>query len=183
MELLNLSKGAVLDLSKKAPELKQLMIGLGWDSHCDLDAIAYLADQNGTIRDTVYFGAKKKQGIYLNGDNLTGAGNGDDECIFCTFDSLPEWVANIKICVNIFGGGGFIGLGKKDFSSVKGSYVRLVDNQNGNELCRYNLNEDGKGYNAFHFADLNKSGNDWSFTAIGQGLSGNVEKLRQTLTK
>jgi stress response protein SCP2 len=79
-DVLNLSKGLVLDLIKSS-SLEKLDIGLGWDTKCDLDSIAFLTDANGVIKDTVYFGSKRKQGIFLNGDNLTGAGDGDDEII------------------------------------------------------------------------------------------------------
>lgn len=184
MELLNLNKGAVLNLTKEAPELRKMMIGLGWDTRMDLDAIAYLADANGVIKETVYFGSKNHQGIFLNGDNLTGAGDGDDECIFVNFNELPKWVTNIKVCVNIFMGGGLFGIGKKDFSAVKGAFVRLVNDENDREICRYNLTEDGKGFNGFHFADLNKSSDEtWDFIAVGEGLNGSVEKIREKLSK
>ena len=182
MGLLNLVKGSILDLSKEATELKKMMIGLGWDTRCDLDSIAFLTDEAGRIKDTVCYMDKRSKGIYLNGDNLTGAGDGDDECIFVTFDELPGWVNKIQICVNIFGAGGLFN--KKDFSNVKGAFVRLVDSSNDSEVCRYNLTEDGKGYNAFHFADLVKDDNgNWAFVAIGQGMNGSIEKLRNQLTK
>lgn len=184
MELLNLNKGAVLNLTKTTPELKKMMIGLGWDTRMDLDTIAYLADSKGVIKETVYFGSKNHKGIYLNGDNLTGAGDGDDECIFVDFSQLPPWVESVKVCVNIFLGGGLFGIGKKDFSCVKGAFIRLVNNENNQEICRYNLTEDGKGFNGFHFADLNKqSDGTWNFVAIGEGVNGNVEKIRNKLSK
>ena len=177
-DVINLSKGYAVDL-KKDSYLKNIDIALGWDTRCDLDAIAFLTDSNGVIKDTVYFGDKNKQGIFLNGDNLTGAGDGDDEIISVTFSALPSWVEKIQICVNVFS---FL-FKAKDFSNVKGAYVRLVDKASGNELCRYNLDEAGAGFNAFHFADLNKVNNEWTFEAIGQGMNGNVDKLRKQLTK
>ena len=177
-DVLNLSKGPVLDLIKSS-SLEKIDIGLGWDTKCDLDSIAFLTDDNGVIKDTVYFGSKRKQGIFLNGDNLTGAGDGDDEIISVTFSELPSWITKIQICVNVFS----LMFKAKDFSKVKGSYVRLVDKSSGNELCRYNLNENGAGFNAFHFANLVRNGNEWTFETIGQGMNGNVEQLRKQLTK
>ena len=184
MESLNLSKGMTLELTKNVPSLRKMMIGLGWDTTCDLDSIAYLADANGKIKETVYFGEKNHQGIFLNGDNRTGAGEGDDEKIFVTFNELPAWVSRIYICVNIYGAGGGLFGSKKDFSVVKGSFVRLVNADTNEEVCKYNLLESGKGYNAFHFADLVKnSDGSWNFETIGQGMNGDVAKLRSQLTR
>lgn len=177
-DVINLSKGPVIDLIKDS-SLKKFDIGLGWDTKCDLDTIAFLTDSNGVIKDTVYFGDKKKRGIFLNGDNRTGAGDGDDEIISVTFSELPSWVTKIQICVNVFS---FI-FKAKDFSKVQGSYVRLVDKNSGVELCRYNLNENGAGFNAFHFADLIKINDEWTFEIIGQGMNGDVGKLKKQLTK
>lgn len=177
-DVISLSKGHVIDLIKDS-SLKKIDIGLGWDTKCDLDTIAFLTDSNGVIKDTVYFGSKNKQGIFLNGDNLTGAGDGDDEIITVTFSELPLWATKIQICVNVFS---FL-FKAKDFSNVKGAYVRLVDKNSGNELCRYNLNEAGAGFNAFHFANLIKSNDEWNFEAIGQGMNGKVDQLRKQLTK
>lgn len=179
MEILNLNKGDILNLSKTAPNLQNVNIGLGWDTKCDLDSIAFLTDKEGVIRDMIYFGDKKKQGIFLNGDNLTGEGDGDDEIISVDFSKLPDWVYKIQICVNIFS---FI-FRTKDFSQIKGSYVRLINANTNAELCRYNLNENGKGFDAFHFANLNRTENGWDFETIGQGLNGSVGKLKKTLTK
>lgn len=179
MDLLNLKKGDTLNLSKETSSLKYLDICLGWDTVCDLDSIAFLTDRDGIIKDTVFFGDKRKQGIFLNGDNMTGAGDGDDEIISVTFDELPDWVEKIQVCVNVFS---FI-FKAKDFSKVKGSYVRLIDKSTSKELCRYNLNEDGAGFNAFHFANLIKNENEWTFEAVGCGMNGDVGKLRKQLTK
>ena len=186
MSSVNLKKGDVINLSKsyavnlkKDSSLKTMDIALGWDTRCDLDTIAFLTDSNGVIKDTVYFGDKNKQGIFLNGDNLTGAGDGDDEIISVTFSALPSWVEKIQICVNVFS---FL-FKAKDFSNVKGAYVRLVDKDSNNELCRYDLNEAGAGFNAFHFANLIKINDEWTFEAIGQGMNGKVEQLRKQLTK
>ena len=184
MESLNLTKGMTLELTKKAPTLRKMMIGLGWDTKCDLDSIAYLVDENGKIKDTVYFGDKNHQGIYLNGDNRTGEGEGDDEKIFVTFNELPSWVAKIYICVNIYGAGSGIFGSKKDFSVVKGSFVRLVNADTNEEVCKYNLLESGKGFNAFHFADLVRtSDGSWNFETVGEGMNGDVTKLKSLLTR
>ena len=89
--VLNLKKNDVLDLTKTEPGLKNVMLAAGWDvakkgffklgADYDLDLIALLLDSNDKLlrNGVVYFGAQKGEGIYLHGDNRTGAGDGDDE--------------------------------------------------------------------------------------------------------
>ena len=177
MNVLNLCKNDILDLSKASNgNLKSVDVGLGWDTIMDLDSIAFILDNNDKLIETVYFANKSASGIRLNGDNLTGAGDGDDEIITINFSKLPTNVKKICLYANIFS---FIGIFKKDFSKVKGAYIRLVDNNTNKELCRYSLTEEGKGFNAFHFADLVKdNNNNWSFVAIGEGCNGSVQALK-----
>lgn len=181
--MVNLSKGQKVNLKKESPELKRAMLGLGWDTRMDLDSFAFLVDESGKIKETVSFMQKKHTGIFLNGDNLTGGGDGDDECIFVDFSALPAWVTRISFCANIFMGNGIFGIGKKDFSMVKGAFIRLVNSDTQTEICRYNLTENGKGFNAFHFADLvkNQDGN-WDFHAIGAPYNGSIEKVKNALS-
>lgn len=176
MNLLNLQKNDVLDLNKVVETLTSVDVGLGWDTRMDLDTIAFLLDSNGKVKQTVYFSNKIGDGVRLNGDNLTGEGDGDDEIITVNFNELPNDIKTIALYANIFS---FTGLFKKDFSSVKGAYIHLVDNTTGKELCKYSLTENGKGFDAFHFADLVKNDNGWSFVAIGEGCNGSVQKLQE----
>lgn len=176
MSILNLSKNDILDLSKASGgNLKSVDVGLGWDTVMDLDSIAFILDDNNKLINTVYFAQKSAPGARLNGDNLTGAGDGDDEIITINFSELPKNAKKVCLYANIFS---FISIFKKDFSRVKGAYIRLVDNNTKKELCRYSLTEEGKGFNAFHFADLVKDdNNNWSFIAVGEGCNGSVKKL------
>lgn len=176
MDLLNLQKNDILDLNKVVETLTSVDVGLGWDTRMDLDTIAFLLDDNDKVKQTVYFSNKNGQGVRLNGDNLTGEGDGDDEIITVNFNQLPSDIKKIALYANIFS---FTGLFKKDFSDVKGAYIRLVDNTTSKELCKYSLTENGKGFNAFHFADLVDNGNGWSFVAVGEGCNGSVKKLKQ----
>ena len=139
-------------------------------------------DANNKIKDTVYFGSKNKPGIFLNGDNLTGGSVGDDEIITVTFSQLPAWVTKISFCANIFAAGLKL-WGVKDFSKVKGAYIRIVNAKSKNEICRYNLNENGKGFNAFYFADLVKVGNEWEFVSVGKGMNGSVDSMKKELER
>lgn len=179
---INLEKGQKICLTKTDNTLKKLQIGLGWKTQSDLDAIAFLADEDGDIKETVYFGDKNHKGIYLNGDDLVGGKKGDCEIIFVTFDDLPKYVTRIHVCVNIFSVTGFHLFSAKDFSKIKESYVRLVNSDTNEELCRYDLREDGKGCDAFHFADLYKENDGtWHFEAIGKGMKGQIASLRVQL--
>ncbi len=178
--MVNLEKGSKVNLRKQDATLKKLEVGLGWDTRTDLDSIAYLFDSNHKIRETVCYSSKNHKGIFLNGDNLTGEGEGDDEIITVTLDELPDWVTKISFCANIFAAG--IKLwGIKDFSKVNGAYIRIVNAISKYEVCRYNLQESGKGFNAFYFADLVRNGVEWEFIAVGKGLNGSIEKIKKQL--
>lgn len=180
---LNLNKGDILNLTKDNGiyTLQKLHIGLGWQTTTDLDSIAYLKDANNVIQETVYFGNKNHKGIRLLGDNLTGSKTAaDDEVIIIDLYNLPDYVKKIDICANIFAAGAKL-FGVKDFKKVKNAFIRIVDDVTGDELCRYNLSEDGKGFNAFHFGCLTREYGFWQFIAVGQGLNGSVDKIAQTL--
>ena len=167
--MIKLEKNSKINLNKEDGSLKVVQVGLGWDTKTDLDSIAYLYDETGKIKNTVYFGNKNYTGIFLNGDNLTGKGDGDDEIITVTLDQLPKCVKKISFCANIFAAK--IKLwGVKDFSKVEGAYIRIVNKKNQNEICRYDLKENGKGFNAFYFADLVRTNNEWEFVAVGKGF-------------
>lgn len=176
MDILNLKKNDVLDLSKVSDSLNIVDVGLGWDTRMDLDAIAFLLDEQDKLISTVYFGDKDYTGVRLNGDNRTGEGDGDDEIITVTFNNVPKAVTKIALYVNIYAATSGL-FRKKTFGQVQGSYVRLVNHETGKELCRYSLIEDGRSYNAFHFANLFRNENGWSFTAIGKGCNGSVSEL------
>ena len=100
--MLNLTKGTLLDLSKKDPDLRLLQVGLGWDTKMDLDSHAYLLDNNNKLIEHVSFSNLKGTGVRLNGDNMTGKGDGDDEIIFVNFSELKDSVSKISFYVNIF---------------------------------------------------------------------------------
>lgn len=178
--MVSLTKGSKVSLKKEDASLKKMEVGLGWDTKTDLDTFAFMFDSNGKARETVCFAEKSKQGIFLNGDNLTGAGDGDDEIITVTLDALPAWVTRIAFGANIFAANLKL-WGVKDFSKVKGAYIRIVNAETKREICRYNLQEDGKGFNAFYFADLVKNGDEWEFVSVGRGLNGSVDSIKKTL--
>ena len=177
---LNLSKGVTLDLSKAAPTLNKATVGLGWDaSHgkaMDLDVFALLL-HNGKVLandDVVYFGQKDThKGVVLSGDNRTGEGEGDDEQIYVTLNSVPSDVTSIAFFVNIYEAE----KNAQNFGMVQNAYVRVVNDDTGKEECIYVLNEEGGLYTAFHVANLVRNSSGWSFETIGKGMYGDVGQI------
>ncbi len=180
---INLKKGSKINLSKdcSAGTLKKVDVGLGWDTRTDLDSFAFLINDKNQVEATVCYVNKSKSGVSLNGDNLTGAGDGDDEIISVNFSKVPQNITCIKFGANIFAAGLKL-FGVKHFSQVKGAYIRLVNKENNQELCRYNLEQEGGKFNAFIFAQLyRQSDNTWNFEAIGQGMNGSISTIEQKL--
>lgn len=175
---LNVSKGLSLDLTKQAPTLKRVKIGLGWDSSVngediDLDVFA-ITLHNGkakTSKDVIYFRQKNAgTGIRLSEDNRDGQGDGDDEFIIAELDKIPSDITSIAIFVNIYAP-------KINFGMVKNAYVRLVDDEKNKEELIYILNEEGALYQTIHFANLVRNAYGWSFETVGQGTTGNVNEV------
>ena len=146
--ILNLNKNDILDLTKKNPGLRNVKLGAGWDistngSDFDLDIAAFLLDRNNKFNDVsnvIFFNNKQGQGIALGGDNRTGAGDGDDETIEINLQNINPSIEKIVFVVTIHNA-----MQKRQtFGMINNSYVRLVDlDQNGKELCRFNLKENG----------------------------------------
>lgn len=185
--MLNLKKNDVLDLTKKHPGLTDVMLGAGWDvikkgffsfqADYDLDLVAILLDQNGKVTgksSLVYYGNQKGTGIYLHGDNRTGAGDGDDEKISVSLNKVPRECSKIVFAVTIYQAKSR----KQSFAKVKNAYVRLLDEgQRGKEICRFNLTEDGGNNTAIVFAELVRNSSDWQFKAVGKLMDANIQTL------
>lgn len=179
---LDLSKGSILDLTKRNPGLKHIIAGCGWDTASmgndfDLDVSAFLLGQNSKVSsptDIIYFNNKSASGVTLSGDNRTGAGEGDDESINIDLTAVPANINKIVICVTIFDAVSR----RQTFGMVNNSYVRLLDaDQNNKELCIFKLKEDGSTSTAIVFAELSRNGADWEFKAIGEGKQGDLNTL------
>ena len=130
---------------------------------------AFLLDANNkfnTVSNVIFFNNKVGQGIALAGDNRTGAGDGDDETINIELDKIDSNIAKIVFVVTIHEA-----MAKRQtFGMINNSYVRLVDlDQNGKELCRFNLKENGSTATSVIFAELYRSGSEWQFKAVGEG--------------
>lgn len=183
--ILNLQKNDILDLTKNVPSLNKIRVAAGWDVNqgifggsFDLDLCAILLDENKNlvsgINPCVYYGKKESKGIYLDGDNLTGEGDGDDENIYVELNKIPSTVHKIVFNVVIYNGAAK----KQKFSKVKNAYVRIVDTQkNDEEICRYNLSTDGGDNTAVVFAELIRNNGNWEFKAIGDYKCASIETL------
>ena len=173
--ILNLNKNDILDLTKRNPGLKKVSLGAGWDIannglDYDLDIAAFLLNANGKVQnipdDVIFFNNMQGQGIYLEGDNRTGAGEGDDEVININLEEINPNIAKIVFVVTIHEAQAK----RQTFGMVENSYVRLVDLENNKrEICRFNLKENGSTATSVIFAELNRKGSEWQFKAIGEG--------------
>ena len=172
---LNLKKNDVLDLTKKNPGLDKVILGAGWDvatmgQDFDIDISAFLVGSNNKVnqipQDVIFFNNKFGDGIYLEGDNRTGAGEGDDERIQIDLSQIRSDIKRIVFIVTIHEAQAR----RQTFGMVNNSYVRLLDAKNNErELCRFNLKEDGSTVTSVLFAELYKDGYEWYFKAIGDG--------------
>lgn len=188
--MVNLQKGQKISLTKESVGLKTVMVGLGWDeakqptkfslfgrknASIDCDASAILLNENGkcaTTGDVVYFGnlSHKSGFVTHQGDNLTGAGEGDDEQILVDLEHLPEKYQRIVFIVNIYD----CVKRNQNFGMVENAFIRIVDTSNGNrELCKYNLSNDPtyQGNTAMIFGELYRHNGEWKFNAIGEGIN------------
>lgn len=182
---LNLKKNDVLDLSKVAPSLNSVILAAGWDvaetgPSFDLDISAFLLNDRGRVEkipdDVIFFNHMSSRGIKLEGDNLTGDGDGDDERIDINLSQLDPRICKIVFMVTIFEAQSK----HQTFGMVNNSYVRLLDADNGErEICRYELKDTYPTATAVTFAELSKENGKWSFKAIGEGSVGDLNTLIQ----
>lgn len=179
---INLSKNETINLTKGNDGLKNVRLGLGWDAKTiqkkglfggvktvtksiDLDASAILIG-GGQVKEIIYYGKlnSANRSVVHTGDNLTGAGDGDDESVKVDLSAVQADVDTIAFTVNSFSG--------DTFDAIDNAYVRVVDsNSNDNELAKYSLSESGP-HTAQFMAVLKRNGQGWDFTAKGVALSG-----------
>lgn len=182
---IQLSKGQRIDLTKSNPTLKNIIVGLGWDvktfdggSEFDLDASAFLLNAQGKCRQDTdfifYNNLKSPEGsVEHTGDNRTGEGDGDDEQIKVHLDKVPADVDRIAITVTIHDAE----VRHQNFGQVSNAFVRLVDEDLGTEILRFDLGEDFSIETAVVFCELYKHGSEWKFNAIGSGYQGGLAAL------
>ena len=172
--LLNLQKGQMLNLTKREPGLKNVVLAAGWDVKqsgmydFDLDIAAFLLSNRGKVEripnDVIFFNNMTAQGISLGGDNRTGMGDGDDESIQINLEQVDSSVERIVFSVTIYEAV----TRHQTFGMVQNSYVRLLNSdKNNDEICRFNLREEGSSGTSVIFAELIKQNGEWNFKAIG----------------
>ena len=181
----SLQKGQKVSLSKENAGLSQVIAGLGWDEverarkglfapkpqPIDCDASALLL-RNGKLvdkADIIYFGnLRHKSGTVQHmGDNLTGAGDGDDEQIVIDLANLPAEYDRIVLVVNIYQAV----QRQQHFGLIENAFIRIVDAKTNQEMCKYNLTEDYSGMTAMIFGEIYRHNGEWKFNAIGQGTN------------
>ncbi len=176
---INLSKGQKVSLTKDNPGLSKIVVGLGWDvnqfdtgGEFDLDTAAFLLTDAGKVskqEDFVFYGnLQHPSGCAQHlGDNRTGAGDGDDEQIVVDLSRVPAKYDRIVIVVNIYQAVER----RQHFGMIRNAFIRLVDDRNNNEMCKYNLTEDYSGMTAMVFGEVYRHNGEWKFNAIGQGTN------------
>jgi tellurium resistance protein TerD len=180
----SLSKGGNVSLSKEAPGLSKILIGLGWDVRAtdgaafDLDASCFLLNEAGKIRsdgDFIFYNNLKSTdgSVEHTGDNLTGEGDGDDEAVVVDLPKVAADVQKIAVAVTIHDAEAR----RQNFGSVSNAFVRVVDQATGKEITRYDLTEDSSTETAMIFGEVYRHGDEWKFRAVGQGFAGGLGPL------
>jgi len=181
---ISLSKGGNLSLSKEAPGLTKIIVGLGWDTRSsdgsafDLDASAFLLKEGDKVRsdtDFIFYNQLKSPdgSVEHTGDNLTGEGEGDDEQIKVDLSRVPQDVQKISVAVTIHDAD----TRRQNFGMVSNAFIRVVNEANNGELARYDLSEDASTETAMIFGELYRHGQEWKFRAVGQGYNGGLGPL------
>ena len=181
---ISLTKGGNVNLSKEAPNLTNMAVGLGWNPRAtdgqafDLDAVAFLVNESGKVRsdaDFIFFNNLKSSdgSVEHTGDNRTGEGDGDDEVIKVDLSKVPADVSKVVFCAVIYDGQAR----NQNFGQVANAYIRIVNTQGGAEVARYDLSEDSSTETAMIFGELYKNNGEWKFRAVGQGFAGGLGPL------
>jgi len=174
----SLTKGGNVSLTKAAPNLTAVMVGLGWDARAttgvdfDLDASALGLGDNHKIKSDQHFvffnNLRSPDGsIEHQGDNLTGEGEGDDEQVKVDLAAVPPDVSSVVFAVSIYEGD----TRQQSFGQVRNAFIRVVNIADNAELARYDLTEDASTETAMVFGELYRNGPEWKFRAIGQGYA------------
>ena len=180
----SLSKGGNVSLSKEAPGLTGIVVGLGWDPRAtdgqafDLDGSVFLLSSSGKVRgdsDFIFYNNKLSSdgSVEHAGDNTTGAGEGDDETVKIDLSKVPADVDKIAVCVTIHEAE----TRNQNFGQVSKAYIRVLNQTGGAEIARYDLSEDASTDTAMIFGEVYRHGSDWKFKAVGQGYAGGLAPL------
>jgi tellurium resistance protein TerD len=182
----SLSKGGNVSLSKEAPGLSEVVVGLGWDprvtdgSEFDLDASVFITGESGKVLNDssfIFYNNKKSTdgSVEHLGDNRSGQGEGDDEQVNVKLTGLAADVKKLVFSVTIHDAEAR----KQSFGQVSNAYIRVVNKADGKELARYDLSEDASTETAMIFGEVYRNGDEFKFKAIGQGFAGGLKPLAE----
>ncbi|MEH1932669.1 MAG: TerD family protein [Nostoc sp.] len=184
---ITLTKGQRISLEKVAPGLSEVFVGLGWDVKAtdtgkdfDLDASVFLLNANGKLisdAHVIFYNNQTspdpEKSIQHTGDNLTGAGEGDDEVIKINLKKVPADIQTILIAVTIHEAE----VRRQNFGQVQNAFVRVVNSQTNEEVVRYDLVEDYSTETSMIMAELYFKDNEWRLNAVGSGYQGGLQAL------
>ncbi|MCP9268942.1 TerD family protein [Xenorhabdus sp. XENO-1] len=180
----SLVKGGNVSLTKEAPAMNIALVGLGWDMRAtdgaafDLDASVFMVGEDGKVLSDghfVFFNNKVSPcgSVSHQGDNRTGEGAGDDEQIKIDLAKVPADVKKMVFAVTIYDADN----NKQNFGMVSNSFIRVVNNDNDQEIARFDLSEDASTETAMIFGELYRHNTEWKFKAVGQGFAGGLSAL------
>ena len=180
----SLQKGGNVSLEKVAPGMTKILIGLGWDERAtdgaefDLDASVFLLKEDGKVRgdsDFIFYNNLTSScgSVVHQGDNRTGAGEGDDEAVKVDLAKVPAEVNKISVTVTIHDAQAR----SQNFGQVANAFIRVVNDENNEEVARYDLSEDYSIETAMIFGEIYRHAGDWKFKAVGQGYEGGLKAL------
>ncbi|WP_153163688.1 TerD family protein [Zoogloea sp. 1C4] len=181
---ISLQKGGNISLSKTTPNLKNVLIGLGWDARStsgddfDLDASVFMVGSSGKVRsdaDFIFYNQLRSTcgSVEHTGDNRTGDGDGDDESVKVVLDKVPSVIERLVVAVTIHDAQAR----NQNFGMVRGAYIRLVNIETNDEIVRFDLTEDASVETAMIFGEVYRHNNEWKFRAVGQGYAGGLHAL------
>ncbi len=180
----SLTKGGNVSLTKAAPGLTAVIVGLGWDPRTttgadfDLDASAIMLDMGGKVLSDSHFvffnNLKSPDGsVEHMGDNLTGGGEGDDEQIKVNLEAVPADCGKVVFPVSIYEAE----QRQQNFGQVRNAFIRIVNQSDGSEIARYDLTEDAATETAMVFGEIYRSFGEWKFRAVGQGYASGLRGI------
>lgn len=180
----SLSKGGNVSLSKEAPGIELLHVGLGWDVRAsdgvefDLDASCFMVNAAGKVRtdaDFIFYNQLKSAcgAVEHTGDNRTGEGDGDDEIMKVVLSKLPADIQKLVFTVTIHEAA----QRQQNFGMVTSAFIRIVDLKTNKEIARFDLSEDASTNTSMVFGEVYKHNDEWKFKAVAQGFNDGLGAL------
>ena len=181
---INLVKGAKVDLTKTNPTVTKFRVGLGWNTNQNvgntfvIDVSAFiLGADNKRLSDNhfIFYNNLKSpnEALVHSGDNRTGLGEGDDESLVVDFSKIEDTAKSIVFVVTIYDAA----TKNQNFGQISGAYIRILNDADGSEIMKYDLNEDYSIETAMTFGKLYNRDNEWKFEAVGTGRAGGLQEF------